>query len=59
MMQNHGPPIRIAAPIAIAVTLRAPPSSTTSAVAPPTRQCAPHGMTSAHSGQRSSAVNAP
>ena len=59
MMQAHGPPIRMAAPATVASAPREPDGSTTSGVAPPTRQCAPAGTSSAHSGQRSSAVNAP
>ena len=59
IMQSHGPPMATAAPIAIAITPRRPFGSTTSGAAPPTRQCAPGGISSAHSGQRRRSVVAP
>ena len=58
-MHAHGPPISSAAAPTMDISEREPDASTTSGVTPPTRQWAPAGICSAHSGQRSSAVNWP
>ena len=58
-MHAHGPPISSVPAATMDISEREPDASTTSGVAPPTRQWAPTGICSAHSGQRSSAVNWP